>query len=85
MHPTTPAIALTPDGEKLIEGARHLLREAEQLQGMLYRTERAGRVRPSAPGPLIRSCLSPQGSALLRADLRHGRRCSGRSPCSNPR
>ena len=70
MHRTTHAISLTPDGEKLIEGARHLLREAEQLQGMLDRTggSAAGRVRLSAPGPLIRSCLSPQIPALLRAN-----------------
>ena len=69
MHRTTHAISLTPDGEKLIEGARHLLREAEQLQGMLDQTggSAAGRVRLSAPGPLIRSCLSPQLPALLRA------------------
>lgn len=69
MHRTTHAISLTPDGEKLIEGARHLLREAEQLQAMLDRTggSAAGRVRLSAPGPLIRACLSPQLPALLRA------------------
>ena len=69
MHRTTHAISLTPDGEKLIEGARHLLREAEQLQSMLDRTggNVAGRVRLSAPGPLIRACLSPQLPALLRA------------------
>ena len=69
MHRTTHAISLTPDGEKLIEGARHLLREAEQLQGMLDRTggALAGRVRLSAPGPLIRACLSPQLPSLLRA------------------
>ena len=69
MHRTTHAISLTPDGEKLIEGARHLLREAEQLQSMLDRTGggAAGRVRLSAPGPLIRACLSPQLPALLRA------------------
>ena len=72
MHRTTHAISLTPDGEKLIEGARHLLREAEQLQGMLDRTGGgvAGRVRLSAPGPLIRACLSPQLPALLRAHPR---------------
>lgn len=70
LHRTTHAISLTPDGEKLIEGARHLLREAEQLQGMLDRTGAggaAGRVRLSAPGPFIRACLSPQLPALLRA------------------
>ena len=69
MHRTTHAISLTPDGEKLIEGARHLLREAEQLQGLLDRTggTAAGRVRLSAPGPFIRACLSQQLPALLRA------------------
>lgn len=70
LHRTTHAISLTPDGEKLIEGARHLLREAEQLQAMLDRTGgggAAGRVRLSAPGPFIRACLSPQLPALLRA------------------
>ena len=73
LHRTTHAISLTPDGEKLIEGARHLLREAEQLQAMLDRTGgggAAGRVRLSAPGPLIRACLSPQLPALLRAHPR---------------
>ncbi len=72
LHRTTHAISLTPDGEKLIEGARHLLREAEQLQGMLDQTGggAAGRVRLSAPGPLIRACLSPQLPALLRAHPR---------------
>lgn len=69
MHRTTHAISLTPDGERVIEGARHLLREAEQLQGLLDRTggNATGRVRLSAPGPLIRACLSPQLPALLRA------------------
>ena len=70
LHRTTHAISLTPDGEKLIEGARHLLREAEQLQGMLDHTgggAAAGRVRLSAPGPLMRACLSPQLPGLLRA------------------
>lgn len=70
LHRTTHAISPTPDGEKLIEGARHLLREAEQLQGMLDHTgggAATGRVRLSAPGPLIRACLSPQLPALLRA------------------
>ena len=68
MHRTTHAISLTPDGEKLIEGARHLLREAEQLQSVLDRTGggMTGRVRLSAPGPFIRACLSPQLPALLR-------------------
>lgn len=72
LHRTTHAISLTPDGEKLIEGARHLLREAEQLQAMLDRTGggAAGRVRLSAPGPFIRACLSPGLPALLRAHPR---------------
>lgn len=73
LHRTTHAISLTPDGEKLIEGARHLLREVEQLQGLLDHTgggTAAGRVRLSAPGPLIRACLSPQLPALLRAHPR---------------
>lgn len=73
LHRTTHAISLTPDGEKLIEGARHLLREAEQLQGLLDQTGAggaAGRVRLSAPGPFIRACLSPQLPALLRAHPR---------------
>lgn len=73
LHRTTHAISLTPDGEKLIEGARHLLREAEQLQAMLDRTgggAAAGRVRLSAPGPFIRACLSPRLPALLRAHPR---------------
>lgn len=69
LNRTTHAISLTPDGEKLIEGARHLVREAEQLQGMLDQTGggAAGRVRLSAPGPFIRACLSPHLPALLRA------------------
>lgn len=72
LHRTTHAISLTPDGEKLMEGARHLLREAEQLQGMLDQTGggAAGRVRLCAPGPFIRACLAPQLPALLRAHPR---------------
>lgn len=70
LHRSTHAISMTPDGEKLIEGARHLLLEAEQLQGLLDQTGgggAAGRVRLSAPGPFIRTCLSSQLPALLRA------------------
>ncbi len=71
LHRTTHSISLTPDGEKLIEGARQLFAETEQLQAMLDRAgngSAAGRVRMSAPGPFIRACLSPQLPALLRAN-----------------
>lgn len=73
LHRTTHAISLTPDGEKLIEVARDLLREAEQLQGILDHTGgggAGGRVRLSAPGPFIRACLSPRLPALLHAHPR---------------
>lgn len=71
LHRTTHAISLTLDGEKLVEGARDLLRDAERLEAMLEQTgatSAAGRVRVSAPGPFIRACLSPHLPALLRAN-----------------
>lgn len=71
LHRTTHAISLTLDGEKLVEGARDLLRDAEQLEAMLEQTSAAsaaGCVQVSTPGPLIRACLSPHLPALLRAN-----------------
>lgn len=71
LHRTTHSISLTLDGEKLIEGARDLLREAERLEATLDqagKSSAAGRVRLSAPGPFIRACLAPHLPALLRAN-----------------
>lgn len=71
LHRTTHSISLTLDGEKLLEGARDLLRDAERLEALLDQAGAggaAGRVRLSAPGPFIRACLSPRLPALLRAN-----------------
>jgi DNA-binding transcriptional LysR family regulator len=69
LHRTTHAISLTPEGERLLEGTRDLLREAERLEATLDRASASGasgRIRLSAPAPLIRARLSRQIPAILR-------------------
>ncbi|WP_126975642.1 LysR family transcriptional regulator [Frigidibacter oleivorans] len=71
LNRTTHAISLTPEGERLLEGARELLREAERLEAVLDHASASGaggRIRLSAPAPLIRARLAPQIPALLRAN-----------------
>ena len=73
LHRTTHAISLTAEGERLLDGARDLLREAERLEATLdeaVANDDGGRVRLSAPAPLIRACLARQTPALLRAQPR---------------
>lgn len=68
LHRTTHAISLTPEGERLLDGARDLLREAERLEAALDHAAAngaGGRIRLSAPAPLIRACLARQMPALL--------------------
>ena len=70
LHRSTHALSLTPEGERLLDGARDLLREAERLEATLEHTTlngTSGRIRLSAPAPLIRACLARQVPALLRA------------------
>lgn len=62
LHRTTHSLSLTDDGEELLEGARLLLRDAEELEASLDgRTGRGaqGRVRVSVPGALARACIVP--------------------------
>ncbi len=71
LHRTTHAISLTDDGERLIEAARDLTRDVERLEAMLAQAAEGGmtgRVRLSAPGPLVRACLAPNLPALLRSN-----------------
>lgn len=71
LHRTTHAISLTPEGERLLEGTRDLLREAERLEATLDRAAvsgAGGRIRLSAPAPLIRARLTRQIPAILRAN-----------------
>lgn len=71
LHRSTHALSLTPEGERLLEGTRDLLREAERLEATLDHaaaTGSGGRVRLSAPAPLIRARLAAQVPALLRAN-----------------
>ena len=70
LHRTTHAISLTPEGERLLEGARVLLGAADRLDAMLDRTAagtEGGRIRLSAPAALIRARLARQVPDLLRA------------------
>jgi len=70
LHRSTHSLSLTPEGERLLEGARDLLREAERLEATLEHAALSGsggRIRLSAPAPLIRACLARQVPALLRA------------------
>jgi len=71
LHRTTHAISLTAEGERLLEGARDLLREAERLEATLDHAAASGaggRIRLSAPAPFIRARLARQIPALLRAN-----------------
>lgn len=71
LNRTTHAISLTPEGERLLDGARDLLHEAERLESTLDSAAASGvggRVRLSAPAPLIGSALARQLPALLRSN-----------------
>ncbi|GGE85360.1 LysR family transcriptional regulator [Sphingomonas prati] len=71
LHRSTHALSLTPEGERLLEGTRDLLREAERLEATLDHAAASGsggRVRLSAPAPLIRARLAGQVPTLLRAN-----------------
>ncbi len=71
LHRTTHAISLTAEGERLLEGTRDLLREAERLEATLDRAATSGaggRIRLSAPAPFIRARLARQVPTLLRAN-----------------
>lgn len=71
LHRTTHAISLTHDGEKLLEGARDLLRQAERLEATIGETaagSSGGRVRLAAPGPFLRTCIAPMLPAILKAN-----------------
>ncbi|WP_082453421.1 LysR family transcriptional regulator [Rhizobium sp. Leaf262] len=71
LHRTTRAISLTHDGEKLLDGARNLLRQAERLEadiGEAAASSSAGRVRLAAPGPFLRACIAPMLPAILKAN-----------------
>jgi DNA-binding transcriptional LysR family regulator len=73
LHRTTHALSLTDEGERLLEGARDLLREAERLEASLEEAGdkgARGRVRISAPGSFIRACLSPLLPSLLKENPR---------------
>ena len=70
LHRSTHSLSLTDEGERLLEGARDLLREAERLEAALDHAAAngaGGRIRLGAPAPLIRACLARQVSTLLLA------------------
>ena len=70
LHRSTHSLSLTDEGERLLEGARDLLREVEQLEAALDHAAAngaGGRIRLGAPAPLIRACLARQVPTLLRA------------------
>ena len=70
LHRSTHSLSLTDEGERLLEGARDLLREAERLEAALDHAAAngaGGRIRLGAPAPLIRACLARQVPTLLRA------------------
>lgn len=64
---TTRAISLTDEGRLLVEGARRLLAEAEELESRIrLGSERiAGPIRLSAPEDLGRRCILPVVDAFL--------------------
>ncbi|NLS27374.1 HTH-type transcriptional regulator PgrR [Sphingomonas sp. S2M10] len=71
LHRTTHAISLTPEGERLLDGTRDLLREAERLEAILDHARASGsggRIRLSAPAPFLRARLARQVPAILRAN-----------------
>jgi DNA-binding transcriptional LysR family regulator len=62
LHRTTHALSATVEGERLLDGARDLLRDAERLEASLAEASgrsAIGRVRISAPGAFARACLLP--------------------------
>ena len=68
LHRTTHALSPTVEGERLLEGARDLLRDAERLEASLAEASgrgAVGRVRISAPGAFARACLLPMLPRLL--------------------
>ena len=70
LHRSTHSLSLTAEGERLLEGAYDLLREAERLEATLddaAANGAGGRIRLGAPAPLIRACLARQVPTLLRA------------------
>lgn len=70
LHRTTHALSPTAEGERLLEAARALLREAEAVEAALgeaWDGRAAGRVRLTAPGALARACILPLLPALLHA------------------
>lgn len=69
LHRTTHALSPTAEGERLLEGARDLLRDAERLEASLTEAVgrgAVGRVRISAPGAFARACLLPLLRRLMR-------------------
>jgi DNA-binding transcriptional LysR family regulator len=62
LHRTTHSLSLTDEGERLLEAARHLLREAERLEASLgdnVARGARGRVRISAPDSFAGACVVP--------------------------
>lgn len=61
LHRTTHALSLTVEGERLLEAARPVVRDAEALDAVLGEAgeQTEGRVRLSAPGAFARACLLP--------------------------
>lgn len=64
---TTRAVSLTDEGRALVEGARRLLAEADELDARLRfgRESAAGPIRLSAPKDLGRRCIVPIVDAFL--------------------
>lgn len=70
LHRTTHAIALTDEGDRLLEQGRALLESLERVEaslGELAAPGAAGRVRITAPTSFARTCLMPELPRFLRA------------------
>lgn len=66
---TTRSVRVTPDGELLVERARALLAEAEEVQSLFQRQPAAlrGRIRVDMPGQLSSQVLVPRLPEFLAA------------------
>lgn len=62
LHRTTHSLSLTQEGERLLEGARRLLQDAERLGASLTEGDEPiarGRVKVSLPGSFAHACVLP--------------------------
>lgn len=70
LHRTTHSIALTEEGDRLLEEGRALLESLERVETSLTELATpgaAGRVRITAPTSFARTCIMPELPSFLRA------------------